>query len=197
MSSQYYDNIVSNLSKFESLYVLPYCFGIHEWKFIEEDELWVLYETHSNKTCVRCSVKDSKILTTETKKYTNTIDPNEKIHSKEVKIDGVIKALRKMDDTCFDGYCVLICDEHSLLFVSSFTCACAQIQLKHWILTKNLNFSSIMMYFDRDQNDDFESHYFFCKFSFYLFKKLSWMETTEDTMFKIFTEFLNSNDLII
>lgn len=197
MSYQYYEDIASYISKFESLYVLPYCFGIHEWKFIEDDQLWVLYETYSNKTCVRCSIKDSKILTTETRKYIKSIDPNEKIHSKKVTVDGVIKALKKMDETCFDGYCVLVCDQQSLLFVSSFMCACAQKQLKHWILTNNLNFSSIMMYFDHGPNDDSESHYFFCKFLFYLLKKISWMETNEENMLKIFRDVLNSNDLII
>lgn len=178
----YYEDLKADLDKHKALYVYPVLYGYYEWK--NQVDGCVLYETSNTQTFVRGGLNENKLMQKDQLKSHGTY-----ILPRLTSSEQIIKALKKMDETRFDGTCV-VQTEDTLFVISSLLCVQAQLQFKSYLLEVLPQCDSISALQDNvELCEDWDCKFFAVKFFLYLLYRLrecpdSWKDCLHEILQK-------------
>ena len=156
----YYQSI---LDRFENhtIVAYPVLQGTYVWE--EFDGACLLFELKHMQKHLRLGFVKSRMMTDEElSKYGKVISP------RACAIGAITKVLQKMDESSFDG-CCLIRYGDQIEFVPSYKCHLASLQFMHWLqeLLKTSDLATVQDLIDSSKSQDCESHLFSCRHFLY------------------------------
>ena len=157
----YYKNIENRLQQYSVFKVFPYIRGLYEFK--KNDEESILLEHSKTDTFVRFKLTKQTLISDDSlNEYGKYIRP------RTCNISSIIKALKKLDESCMDGVCLLQCDD-DFIFLRSKVCNEAVVQFKHWLLS-SLEFVTTLddLHHLTNMQNDPEEMAFCTKYYYYL-----------------------------